>query len=157
MPASHYIRKLREKIGHASILAPGVCAIIFDDEGRVLLNRSADDGKWHSIGGMIDPGEEPAHAAVREVKEETNLDVEVVRVSSVYAGPHVTYANGDEVSYLSIALVCRVVGDAEMRRADGEALELRWFAVDDMPANLKEHDRRAITQAARGEATWFQS
>lgn len=156
MPISDYLRNLRAKIGQDRVLAPGVCVIIFNDRGEVLLNRSADDGKWHTIGGAIDPGEEPAAAAVREAKEETNLDIRVERIVSVYAGPYQTYANGDQVDYLSVALACRVIGGAgEMFTADGEALELRWFPPDALPENLKAMDRRAVEQAVRGEPAKF--
>ncbi len=156
MPISDYLRNLRPKIGHDRVLTPGVCVLIFNHRGEVLLHRAADDGKWHTIGGAIDPGEEPAAAAIREAKEETNLDIRVERIVSVYAGPSQTYANGDEVDYFSVALACRVIdAAAEMFTADGEALELRWFPPDALPENLKALDRRAIEQAVRGEPAKF--
>jgi ADP-ribose pyrophosphatase YjhB (NUDIX family) len=65
--------------------------------------------------------------------EETGLQVEPVRLLGVYGGPefHVTYANGDEVSYLMIVFECRVVGGS--MRPDGvEALEVRYFPQADL-------------------------
>src|SRR6476660_436365 len=99
MPASQYIRSIREKIGHAPLLLPSVTALIFDERDHVLLQRSSDDGKWHTIGGLIEQGEEPAAAVIRELKEETDLDVIPERVTGVYAWPKARYANGDVCHY----------------------------------------------------------
>jgi 8-oxo-dGTP pyrophosphatase MutT (NUDIX family) len=65
--------------------------------------------------------------------EETGLVVEPVRILGVYGGPefHVTYANGDEVSYLMIVFECRVVGGT-LRPDRVETLELRYFSQADL-------------------------
>ena len=55
----------------------GVRAIVLDDRKRMLLVRQHHDGKdiWMVPGGTIEEGESAADAALREVKEETNLDI----------------------------------------------------------------------------------
>src|SRR5688500_19402177 len=70
MPISEYLRAMREKVGSAPVMMIAVCALIFDERDRILLHRAADDGRWHTIGGAIDPHEEPAGAAVRGAREE---------------------------------------------------------------------------------------
>jgi 8-oxo-dGTP pyrophosphatase MutT (NUDIX family) len=99
MPISNYLHHLRAKIGHDIVLAPAAAAIIFDEQGRVLLARHTEGG-WGTVGGVVEPDEHLSDAAVREAWEETGLLVEPVRVIGVYGGPefHVTYSNGDEVS-----------------------------------------------------------
>ena len=54
-----------------------------NERGDVLLHQSADDGNWYLIGGGMDPGEQPADAVVREVLEETGLEV-IPERSSAY-------------------------------------------------------------------------
>src|SRR5580658_8496704 len=106
MGISPYIKHLREKIGNEMLLLPAVSAIIVDEQGRVLLHRASDDGKWYTIGGAMEPGEEPAAAAAREALEETGLIVEPVRVVAVQASPLVVYPNEDQVRYVGISFLC---------------------------------------------------
>ncbi|WP_229898869.1 NUDIX domain-containing protein, partial [Streptomyces capoamus] len=67
MATPDFIRTLRASAGRQLLWLPGVTAIVFDDEGRVLLGRRTDTRKWSVIGGIPDPGEQPAACAVREV------------------------------------------------------------------------------------------
>lgn len=150
MAISEYLRGLRAKIGHDPIMQPAVCVLIFDDAGRVLLTRQKDDGRWHTVGGAIEPHEEPAAAALREAKEETGLNIVLDRVSAVYAGPDQTYANGDRVYYTTIAFTARVAAGEAPAVTDDEGLELRFFPLDALPA-LNDWDRRSIEFAARNQ------
>jgi len=79
------------------VLNPGVAALIRDDEGCFLLQRRSDDGSWSLPAGAVDPGERPARAVVREVWEETGLEVVPVALAGVFSGPGFlhTYPNGD--------------------------------------------------------------
>jgi len=70
MAISPYLKKLRERIGHELLVLPPVCAIVVNNRGEVLLQHSKDTNGWTTIGGMAEPGEEPADAVVREVMEE---------------------------------------------------------------------------------------
>jgi 8-oxo-dGTP diphosphatase len=149
MPISDYLRKLREKIGHDFVMIPGVTALIFNDRGEVLLHRAATDGNWYTIGGAIDPGEDPADAAVREVREETGLHVVPERIVGVYRDPVTVYPNGDRVEYFSTCFVCRVVGGT-LAPGDDESLELRYFPPTELPKLPPTH-RRRIEQALRNE------
>lgn len=149
MPISDYLRNLRQKIGHDLILVPGVTALIFNSAGEVLLQRAADDGKWYTIGGAVDPGEDPADAAVREVLEETGLRVTPQRVVGVYTDPLVVYPNGDRVIYVSTCFICRIVGGT-LAAGDDESVELRYFPPDRLPELLPTH-RHRIEQALKNE------
>ncbi len=133
MPASDYILALRAKIGHDPLLNPGVAALIRDDAGRVLLQRRSDDGTWSLPAGAVDPGERPAEALVREVWEETGLQVVPKKVAGVFSGPEFrhTYPNGDQIDVFSVVFLCEVTGGTLGGR-DGESLELRYF----IPANF---------------------
>ena len=134
MPISDYLRDLRSLVGSRLLLLPGVAAIVRDAEDRVLFMRRADNGKWGLPAGAIDPGETPAEAVAREVREETGLEVRPARVAGVFGGSgfRVRYENGDEAEYTVIVFDCDVVGGT-LSATDGEALELRYFAPDEAP------------------------
>ena len=77
MAISDYLRDLRALVGGRLLLLPGVAGIVRDAEDRVLFIRRADNGEWGLPAGAIDPGETPAEAVAREVREETGLEVTV--------------------------------------------------------------------------------
>jgi 8-oxo-dGTP pyrophosphatase MutT (NUDIX family) len=132
MAISPYLRGLRARIGHELVLLPSVAVMIRDAAGRLLLVRNRDDGRWQTVGGGMDPDEQPADAAVREAFEETGLLVEPTRVIGVYGGPlfKLTYPNRDVVSYVGIAFAARVVGGAE-RPCEEEVDRLGWLTHDE--------------------------
>lgn len=133
MAISPYVLKIREKIGNDLLLMPSVSVVVRDDEGRILLARHAHQNVWAFPGGAIDPKEHPYDAAVREMKEEGGIDVEVVRIISVHGGPEFswTYDNGDEVCYVIIALEARHI-DGELTPDEEEVLEFRYFTSEEI-------------------------
>ncbi|MEU1269743.1 NUDIX domain-containing protein [Streptomyces sp. NPDC005799] len=153
MATPDFIRDLRSSIGHRLLWLPGVSAVVLDDGGRVLLNRRSDNGKWSLIGGIPEPGEQPAACAVREVHEETGVHCVVERVLVVQALKAVTYDNGDVCQYMDISVRCRAVG-GEARVNDDESLEVGWFEVDALP-QLNEFALHRIKQALSQTPTWF--
>lgn len=132
MPVPEFLLALREHVGHGLLPLVGVTGVVFDEEGGVLLHRRADDGRWCTPGGILEPGEQPAEAVVREVREETGLEVVVERLSSVVAQEPFTYPNGDRVQFLDLAFRCRPVGGSLDASGD-ESLDVRWFAPDALP------------------------
>jgi 8-oxo-dGTP pyrophosphatase MutT (NUDIX family) len=153
MPTPDFIRELRTSIGNQLLWLPGVAAIVFDDQGRVLLNRRSDTGRWSVIGGIPEPGEQPAVCAVREVFEETGVRCVAERVVLVQAVDPVRYDNGDVCQYMDVTFRCRAVG-GEARVNDDESLEVGWFAVDALP-ELNDFGLSRIKQAMSDGPTWF--
>lgn len=135
MPISEYLRELRSVVGTRLLLLPGVAAIVRDSEQRVLFIRRADDGRWGLPAGGIEPGEPPAMAVAREVREETGLEVRPTHIAGVFGGRDFRhlYPNGDEVEFTVVVFECKVIGGT-LTPLDGEALELRFFAPNDIPA-----------------------
>ncbi|MGW7293349.1 NUDIX hydrolase [Streptomyces xiamenensis] len=156
MATPDFIRDLRRSAGHQLLWLPGVSAVVIDDRERVLLVRRADSGAWTVVGGIPDPGEEPALTAVREVYEETAVEVEVERVVSVGPTHVVEYPNGDRCQFMDICFRCRPVGGTA-RVNDDESSEVGWFAPDALPPlDGLQLDRIARARVADA-ATWFDS
>jgi 8-oxo-dGTP diphosphatase len=153
MPISPYLRSLRDRIGHDLLLLPGVSAVVLNDAGEVLLGKRSDNGEWSLIAGVLDPGEQPAEAILREIREETGVEAVVERLAGVALHP-VTYPNGDRCHYLNTWFRCRAVG-GEARVNDDESTDVGWFALDALP-ELSPYTRlRLETGLADGEAAWF--
>jgi 8-oxo-dGTP pyrophosphatase MutT (NUDIX family) len=135
MPMSEQLRAVRAKVGHDLLMLPAAAGLVFDADGRVLLQRHGDTLRWVAPGGSIEPDETPVDALVREIWEETGLFVEPVSLLGVFGGPafRVRYRNGDECACVMAAFECRVRSGA--LRLDGEeSLELRYFARDEIDA-----------------------
>lgn len=133
MPMSDYIRHLRSMIGTTVLEVPTVSILTFDADGRVLLVRHAESHDWTTPGGMIEPYETPADAAVREMWEETGLHVELTRLIGVFGGDLCTstYANGDKLSWVSMVFAGTRIGGTP--RPDGEeTLEVRYFGREEI-------------------------
>jgi 8-oxo-dGTP pyrophosphatase MutT (NUDIX family) len=155
MGTPDFIRELRATAGHQLLFLPGVSAVVLDDEGRVLLGRRADTGRWSIIGGIPEPGEQPADTAVREVYEETAVRCEPERIVLVEAFRRpVTYPNGDVCQFMDTTIRCRAVS-GEARVNDDESLDVGWFSVDALP-ELEEFALFRIKQALGDGPTWFE-
>ena len=153
MATPEFVLELRKHLGHAPLPLPSVTAVVFDDRGRVLLNQRSDDRQWSLLAGVLDPGEQPAAGAIREVREETAVDIVVERIVGVEALPLRTLANGDQVYWFEVVLACRAVG-GEARVNDDESLDVRWFEPDALPT-LNERQTRYLRQASDETAQPF--
>lgn len=154
MATPEFIRKLRATAGQQLLWMPGIAAVVFDDDGRVLLGRRADSGRWTVIAGIPEPGEQPAACAVREVFEETAVHCVPVRIAHVRALPPHTYPNGDICQFMDITLVCRAVGGTA-RVNDDESLEVAWFPLYELP-DLSPHEHLRLEHALADGPTWFE-
>jgi len=156
MGASDYIKNLRSKLGsNELLLLPGVCALIFNDKNEPLLQRRSDTGKWAVIGGMLDPGEEPAQAVIREVREECGVEVEPLRISGVYSTPIITYPNGDRAQFVITTFVCRIVSGTP-HVADDESLDVRYFPLDALPELRPNHLKRIMDAVKNSDRACFE-
>jgi 8-oxo-dGTP pyrophosphatase MutT (NUDIX family) len=145
MPTPSFVLELRRKVGNDLLLLPGLAAVVVDTDGRILLNRRSDTGNWSIISGIMEPGEQPETALEREVFEETGMTVRAVRLVDASTTPVVTYPNGDQSQYLTVAYRCDVVSGTP-RVNDEESLEVRFFALSELP-ELRDDIRRMIDRA----------
>ena len=144
MAIPEFVLALRSRVGHDLLWLTGVTSVVLDDD-RVLLVRRADDGRWTPVTGIVDPGEEPADAGVREVLEESGVVARPERLALVQTLAPITYANGDRSQYMDLVFRMRWVEGAP-HPADGDNTDARWFALDDLP-ELDADMRRRIEVA----------
>ena len=136
MAIPDFVVALRTKIGTAPLWLSGVTAVVLKDD-QLLLVRRADNGAWTPVTGIIDPGEQPADAAVREVVEESGVWVVPERLAGIGVTDVVVYDNGDESAYLDLTFRMRWT-DGDPYPADGENTEARWFPLDALPPMSSE-------------------
>ena len=100
------------RLGKQGKLRLGCSAAIFDEQGRVLLTRRADNGQWCLPSGGMDSGESVAEACEREVLEETGLRVRVKRLVGVYSYPDqlVVYPDGNKAHIVALHFEAEVLG-----------------------------------------------
>ena len=113
-------------------LAPGhiacVGGIVLDDDGRLLMiqrGTEPDRGRWSLPGGRVELGETDEEAAVREVREETGLDVEVI--GAAIGGVDLSLPLGGVAAVVDF--LCRPAADADLDavRAGDDAADIGWF------------------------------
>jgi 8-oxo-dGTP pyrophosphatase MutT (NUDIX family) len=138
MPTPPFVLELRRKVGHDLLWLATAMGAVLDGGGNVLLGRRADNGAWTLPGGIIDPAEQPADAAVREIFEETGVIAVPDSLTSITTSAPLTYPNGDQVQYLEFCFRCRAVGGTA-RVNDAELAEVGWYAVDALPDLVGHH------------------
>lgn len=148
MPIPDFVVELRRHVGQSPLWLPGVTAVVRRGE-HVLLVRRADTGEWAPVTGIVDPGEEPAVCAAREVLEETGVVARVDRLASTSVMRDVVHANGDRASYLDQCFACTWLS-GEARIGDDESTEVRWWPLAGLPP-MKAALLARIEAAACGE------
>lgn len=133
MPVPEFLREIRARFGKGLVLMPAVCAVVRDDAANVLVMRRADTGDWSLPSGICEPDEPPAKTLVRELWEEAGLRCIPQRVLATFHTPPLDYPNGDVACYVSTLFEASVVGGA-LEARDGEALELKFVALEEVPA-----------------------
>jgi ADP-ribose pyrophosphatase YjhB (NUDIX family) len=114
----------------ANSIVPSVTAIVINGRGELLLVHKTDNDLWALPGGAMDVGESMADTVVREVKEETGIDVEVTGVVGIYTNPNhvMAYDDGEVRQQCSICFTTRMLGG--QLATSGETSEVAWVAPD---------------------------
>ena len=126
-----------------------VGAVVGNDRGELLLVRRADSGVWLYPTGWADVGYSPSEVAVKEVAEETGIEVEPVRVIGVLDGLRLGFTR---IPLYSVVFHCRALGGT-LRAHPLECLDVGWFPEEALPSPLAGVDRWRTTAfaAIRGE------
>lgn len=149
MPKTDYLDD--ESAPTANSLVVAVAAVVRNEHDDVLLIQRSDNGLWAIPGGGQDIGESVSQAAIREVKEETGIDVRIDRISGIYSNPNhvIAYDNGEVRQEFSICFHATPIGGAI--RTSSESTIVRWCPTISI-AELKMHPsmRLRITHGIEG-------
>jgi ADP-ribose pyrophosphatase YjhB (NUDIX family) len=122
-----------ERIGKLGQIALGCSAVIFDPaRAKVLLTRRTDNGRWCLPGGRTEAGESVVETCIREVLEETGLEVRIVRLLGVYSSPHrmIEYADGNRYQIVALNFEVEPIGGT--LTISDETTEYGYFSWDNM-------------------------
>ncbi len=138
-------------VGVPGYVTPKVAvgAVVGNERGELLLVQRADSGLWLYPTGWADVGYSASEVAVKEVWEETGIEVEPVRLVAVLDGLRLGFTR---IPLYSIVFHCRTLG-GELAAHPLECAEVGWFAEDALPEPLAGGDRWAprAFAAIRGE------
>lgn len=143
-----YFPILRQKVGTAPIILPGTSMVVFNHDGDVLVVRKFGQDTWRFPAGFSDIGESSSATAVREMKEETGLDVEPIDIIGIYSDPEhasKTISNGDQFQLVDLVVECRLIGG--QIQPDGIEIEaITYMPLDDVLAqpSISGHFRAIV-------------
>ncbi|MEW2547910.1 NUDIX domain-containing protein [Streptomyces sp. NPDC047002] len=140
----------------ANSLVPAASAVVVDSQQRLLLQRRSDNGMWALPGGAMEIGETLPDCAIRETREETGIDVEIVGLVGTYTNPrHVfSYDDGEVRQEFSVCFLARPVGGR--MAVSSESTDVQWFApadVADLP--MVPSIRKRVTDYLSGRYPVF--
>jgi ADP-ribose pyrophosphatase YjhB (NUDIX family) len=137
--------------GVAGYVTPKVAvgAVVGNEKDEILLVQRADSGVWLYPTGWADVGYSASEVVVKEVEEETGIEVEPVRLIAVLDGLRLGFTR---IPLYSLVFQCRVTG-GELQRHPLECADVGWFAEDALPFPLAGVDRwgQHAFAAIRGE------
>lgn len=110
---------------------------MLNDQNQILLQRRGDDNNWCIPGGGMDLGETVEETAIREVFEETGLNIVEMTLFNIYSGKqqHHIYPNGDEVYFVNVVFISRKY-HGHIIIDDFETKELKYFDLTNIPDKL---------------------
>lgn len=144
---SGYIMDLRKIVGHRTLIQCAGAVIIENEKGQILLGRRTDNHLWGYFGGSVEIDEKIEDCARRELWEETGLIADEMEFFFVSSGPefHYIYPNGDEVSNIEIAYICRKY-HGELKAQPEEMEEIRFFDPEEVDLRMISTPIRPVVQ-----------
>lgn len=146
-----YISELRKQIGSIPIITAGSTIIVMNQYKEVLFQHRSDTLDWGLPGGTMELGETLEEVALRELKEETGLNANKLKLIGVFSGHryYFRYPNGDETySVISLFHAQQVTGRLSMN--DGESLDLKFFGKDHLPNKIEKRAWELMNQMGDG-------
>jgi ADP-ribose pyrophosphatase YjhB (NUDIX family) len=145
------------RIGQNGTLRVGCSAVIFDeDREKILLTRREDNNQWCLPGGGMEPGESASETCIREVEEETGLQVTIKRLIGVYTTPDelIVYRDGNKIQLVALCFEAEIVGGA--LRLSCETTEYGYFSYQEIQElDLLLNHAQRIKDAYSGKMTTF--
>ena len=146
-----YIKNIRKKVGHDPVINVGATILVFNKNNELLLNLRSDSNNWGIPGGGKELKETLEECAIRELKEETNLETNHLELVTVLSGKeyYYKYPNEDVVDCV-IALFQVKNYSGELYINDEESKKLQFFSLDNLP-ELESRAKAIIEKIRNGE------
>lgn len=123
----------------------GAAVLVIDENNRVLLGLRAKEQVWASFGGRLEPAESASAGALREVEEETGLQLDSLQ--------HLAFGEGvkaDGTPFVTLYYFARLpAGQTPVIKEPQLFLKMEWFALDALPAKMWERERSVFEQLHR--------
>ena len=136
-----FIHELRQYIGPRKIILNCAGALIIKDD-KILFQRRTDNGKWGLIGGLLEMNETYEEAALREIWEETGL--ELLRINDILDNSYsaIGFSNERNVCVFGVAR-----GEFQKSTSDAEEIIPGWYTREEIMKLLRTEAFAARTQA----------
>lgn len=130
---SDYIKWIRSKVNNDTIILNFSGACITNENGELLLQKRSDsEDIWGLPGGAVEIGESIEESAIREVKEETGLDIKIDYLVGVYSKYFTKYPNGDKAQCICYSFKGSILG-GNLYIDKCETFDLKFFSKDELP------------------------
>lgn len=129
-----YIKDLRKYVGHDPLIGVAATTLVFNKKGEILLNLRSDTNTWGIPGGSMELFESIEDTAIRELKEETNIDIKSLELVTVLSGNDYffEYPNGDKMC--TVIVLFKVTNyDGEIKVNDDESKKVEFFSLEHLP------------------------
>ena len=110
-------------------IRPAAAVALFDSDSNILLLRRKDNDKWTMPGGTLDFGESLTHCAIREVREETGLQIRITGLIGTYTDPRILIAYSDGEVRQEFTFVYAAEIESGQLEIDDESKEAAWVPL----------------------------
>ncbi|RTX75195.1 NUDIX domain-containing protein [Mammaliicoccus sciuri] len=133
----NYVENIRRKIGHDPLILVG-SNVIIEKDGKILLQKRSN-GNWGLPGGLMEIGETLEHTAVREVYEESNLEISNLKLINLYSGNDYSFTlkNNDQINVVT-ALYYTNQFEGVMNTNNEETLDLKFVDPKELPFETEQ-------------------
>ena len=121
----------------------GVGAFIINDRNELLLQKRAvpaEKGYWCIPGGRLEMFETLEHAVVREAKEETDLDIKIIRLMGIC--DHII--KNENAHWVATSYLCKIEKGIPKIMEPEKASDMKWFNLNELPEKLTITTKKAL-------------
>ena len=137
------------KIGK-DYIGVGCGAFILNENNELLLqqrNKAPEKGYWSIPGGKVELFEKIEDAVKREIKEETDVDIEVIKLLGIC--DHIV--DNEQVHWVSPSYLCKIVAGNPRIIEPQKHSDMKWFSLDELPENLTITTHKAVIDYIEGK------
>ena len=128
----------------------GCGAFILNENNELLLqqrNKAPEKGYWSIPGGKVELFEKIEDAVKREIKEETDVDIEVIKLLGIC--DHIV--DNEQVHWVSPSYLCKIVAGNPRIIEPQKHSDMKWFSLDELPENLTITTHKAVIDYIEGK------